>query len=507
MKCPANLDGVPTSMRPLLSLEQPDLLISDAEHKPLMSIEITEQQEFGLNGQQRMARFWSAVASNVPSAYLLPIESYQIEKATSSDRRIYDESDKKKREFLLNAAVLRDVNGKTLWSKGIRTHADLLEAIEDGSLPIEPLELQEIRRFVSDHINRRGDVLKLPAIPAEEYLHDIDGTLYKIYLRSPRVTTSMLLEWMSVASSDTPTYPFKLQSRLDHMFRTNGVYHTMEDLKNPHLSFRNLLPAPGTTEVVHKPSRKDELELFIEMVNSAVLNQPISDLGRRWFTQPDVYFPSDIKSDWRKLIKTPTELLDSGSADLRCSSRTLRAALDSVAGPTWPDIDSCVGRVLREFSHFHVYKIRCNVRRSLADPYSGVLAVRDILFCRSQSKSQLRNLTEFDRVEGLVFYVELRNEGARENAFLYRALQRTYSNRIRSRGSKSPLQQLIEIANNSRAEEIPKEIRSHLILSDLIIVHRIGDKSSSIELLPGIPHLVRSKTIAMSAPLIQSLTT
>jgi hypothetical protein len=506
-KCPSNLVGVPASIRPLLSLEQPDLLISDADGKPLMSIEITEQQEFGLNGQQRMARFWSAVASQVPSAYLLPVESYQIEKATASDRRIFEERDQAKRVFLLNAAVLRDINGKSLWSEGIRTYADLFEAIEEGVLPVDPTELQQIRRFVADHISRSGEVRKLPVIPAEEYLHEVDGTLYKAYLRSPRVTASMLLEWMSIASRVTPTYPFKLQSRLDQIFRTNGAHHTMEDKRYPHLSFRNLLPAPGTTEVVHKACRRDELELFIQMVNSTVLNEPIPDLGRSWFTRPDVYFSNEIRAEWRSVASSPNDLLDSGSADLQCTNRTLGAALDAISTSTPSDVDATVRRVLREFSHFHVYKIKCNVRRSLADPYSGVLAVRDILFCRSTTGSGLRNLTKFERTEGLVFYVELRDEGARENSFLLRALTRTYQSRIKSGRSESPMQQLLELAESSRAEEIPKEIRSHLILSDLIVVHRIGSRSSVTEILPGIPHLVRSKTLSTSAKMIRSLTT
>lgn len=79
-----DLSQLPSRLRPLMALEQPDLVIADALGSPIMSIEITEQQDFGSNGQQRMARFWSAVANKVPCAYLLPIESYQLEKENSA---------------------------------------------------------------------------------------------------------------------------------------------------------------------------------------------------------------------------------------------------------------------------------------------------------------------------------------------------------------------------------------------------------------------------------------
>lgn len=72
-KSPSDNDAIvpwrllPPKLKPLMSLEQPDLIVTDAEGFPLISIEITEQQPVGLNAQQRMARFWSAVANRIPS--------------------------------------------------------------------------------------------------------------------------------------------------------------------------------------------------------------------------------------------------------------------------------------------------------------------------------------------------------------------------------------------------------------------------------------------------------
>lgn len=506
MKCPSNLDGVPNNLRPLFALEQPDLLISNTEGMPLLSIEITEQQEFGLNGQQRMARFWSALASKVPSAYLLPIESYQIEKAASSDRRILEEEDVKLREFLLNTAVLRDIKGVSLWRRGIRSRTQLIRAIEDGTLPVPPEILSSIFRFIADHVKRTGDLAHLPAIPAEEYLHDIDGTLYKIYLRSPRVTTSMLLHWMDIASSVTPTYPFKLQSQSEWMFRTNGALHTLEDKANPHLSFRNLLPVPGTSEVFNRQTGRDELELFIEMVDCLTRGKSVPHLGRKVLIEPDRLFPKETTSEWRSKATSVGDVIKAGSTDLSCAGTVLQDVLSALDYAASDRLSSEIRTLTNTFTEFHVYKIKCNVTRSLADPYSGVLAVRDVLFCRRAGKPYLENLTAFNRVTGLVFYVELREEGSRSHTFLLKALKRVYSRLIPTGRSADPMDQIIELANSVRAEQIPKDIRSHLILSDLIIVNRFVGSGWKAEVLVGVPHLLRRGILKSTSPLVKSLT-
>jgi hypothetical protein len=506
LKCPSNLSGVPDNLRPLFALEQPDLLISNADGKPLLSIEITEQQEFGLNGQQRMARFWSALASKVPSAYLLPIESYQIEKATSSDRRMFDETDAKKREFLLNAAVLRDVDGGALWRSGVRSGSELLQALRDRSLKVPSKSLETAHRFVNLHVDRLGDFAHLLAIPGNEYLHEVDGELFKIYLRSPRVTTSMLLHWMKIASSVTPTYPYKLQSQPEWMFRTNGTLHTLEDTIDPHLSFRNLLPRPGTSEIVNRTMKRDELQLLIEMVDHVATGSTVPSLGREMFTEPDCVFPKEMTSEWRSRAGSVDEVTSAGSSDLVCTSKVLRGVLSALHYSVSHRLESEVRSLVGHFDEFHIYKIRCNVTRSLADPYSGVLAVRDILFCRHPDSKSLSNLVEFSRTAGLVFYVELREEGARSHTFLYEALNRVYG-RLSSTGSiTDPLDQLIALANSVRAEQIPKDLRSHLVLSDLVIVNRIAEQSETAEILVGVPHLVRKGSIKATSPLIKSLT-
>jgi hypothetical protein len=506
VKCPSTLAGVPNGLRPLFALEQPDLLISDAEGKPLLSIEITEQQEFGLNGQQRMARFWSAVASKVPSAYLLPIESYQIERASATDLRIFRERNTAKRQFLLDAAVLRDVNGESLWRRGVHSRADLLRDIKSAASTIPPKDLKAAQRFVRDHVDRSGDFAHLPAVSGEDYLKDIDGQLYKIYIRSPRVTTSMLLHWMNIASSVTPTYPFKLQSQSGWMFRTNGTLHTLEDTKDPHLSFRNLLPRPGTSEIFQRKLKRDELQLFIEMVNNVVSGTSVPSLGRESFTEPDLLFPKEVISEWRSRADSPEDIVTAGSSDLVCTAQTLDEVLSGLHYSASRRLESEIRSLVEHFKEFHIYKIRCNVTRSLADPYSGVIAVRDLLFCRQPDTTSLGDLTAFVRTAGLVFYVELREQGARSHTFLLKALSRVYRHLIPGGRISDPLDQLIAVADSVRAEQIPKHIRSHLVLSDLVIVNRIYGDREEAEVMVGIPHLVRSGGVRTTSPLIKSLT-
>ena len=45
-KCENNLSNVPESILPLLSLEQPDLIVTNNKNEPLISIEITEHSLF-----------------------------------------------------------------------------------------------------------------------------------------------------------------------------------------------------------------------------------------------------------------------------------------------------------------------------------------------------------------------------------------------------------------------------------------------------------------------------
>ena len=117
---------------------------------------------------------------------------------------------------------------------------------------------------------------------------------------------------------------------------------------------------------------------------------------------------------------------------------------------------------------YNIFKINCNVKRALSDPYSGALATRDIIFCRDSNQIEADKLIKFERNQGLVFWVSLRKSGAEKNSFIYKAIQQNYQKLIPNGKSKNPQSQVIELANQVRAEELSKEIRSHLIFSDFM---------------------------------------
>ena len=175
---------------------------------------------------------------------------FRSEKAAQTLALILDEPDEAKKEVLLATAVLRDVRGPSLWRVGIRSYEQLVIEMDAGAPSIPKSSRRSALDFWRKHVRRFGEVRHIPAIPHQEHIDEIDGIPYKTYLRPTGMPTAMLLEWMARCSKLVPTYPFKMQSDLRQLFRTNGVVHTMEDQTNPHLSFRNLPPAPGTSEVV-----------------------------------------------------------------------------------------------------------------------------------------------------------------------------------------------------------------------------------------------------------------
>ena len=494
-ECSKDLATLPEKIRPLMALEQPDLLVTSSELKILISIEITEQQEFGTNAQQRVARFWSAVANKIPSAYLLPIESYQIEKATEADKRIILEKNLKKRNLLLTAATLPNINGNQLWEQGINDFDGLLQLVKKD----KQYANTNLQDFVRKHIEQSGDVNHLKNIDGQEYIHQVGENLYKVYLRTPKVTSSMLLKWFWKCSEVVPTHTFKLQSLYENVFRTNGLSHTVHDELNPHLSYRNLPPAPGKTPIVHKKSKKDEIELFFEMVDSACKQEPIKDLGRENFMEAGEYFPTNIESLWRKDVSKAEEVLESKSEDIRTSGKILLEAINKIAS-----VEDRFAEDLRANKHFNIYKVNCNAKRPLADPYTGALAVRDILFCRNSTDS-IHDLGQFKRDENLVFWVNLGETGAQLNNFIYKALNVNYKRLIPKGTAKVPLDQFIELATKCRAEQLSKEIRAHLIFSDYIVVNRNHKKASEIEFLPGLPSLMRLNVLPKDNLLRRSL--
>jgi hypothetical protein len=454
-----------------------------------------------------MARFWSAVACKVPSAYLLPLESYQIEEASESLASILDEEDPARRDVLLSAAVLPAIRGNSIWAAGIRSHDQLKEEIESGGNQIQTNARGRVIAFWSKHVKREGPVLHIPAIPPNEHLHRIDGVTYKAYLRPTGMPTAMLLEWMALCSKQVPTYPFKMQSERRLLFRTSGVKHTMEDKENPHLSFRNLPPAPSSSEIVSARAGKDEMSLFVDFVESVVNGEMTDGLDREMFTNPDEYFSSGERQKWRKVNSTSDDVLEESSGDYLVHGPALRHAMDQLeraSGTRWSErVSRLTSDLIDRFEDFHLYKIKCSVRRGLADPYSGALAVRDVLFCREDHS---HDLATFVRTSGLVFMVDLVGTAATSHTFIYRDLERLYRSNVTEGTSNDPQDQILELSRVMRIDQLPKDVRCHLLFSDLVIVRRITPTRTVVEVLVGIAGLVRLGLVTSTFNAIESLT-
>ncbi len=506
-ECPKNLAGLPDKTRPLMALEQPDLVVTLPDGTGLLSIEITEQQEFGLNAQQRMARFWSAVACGVPSAYLLPVESYQIEKASESLALIMDEPNDAKKEVLLSSAVLRDVRGSSLWRAGIRSRDEMIANMEQGASAVPKSSRRSALDFWRKHFRRVGDVRHIPVVPHDEHLHKIDGIPYKAYLRSTGMPTAMLLEWMAMCSDRVPTYPFKMQSNLQNLFRTNGVSHTMEDSLHPHLSFRNLPPAPGASEVVSTRSGRDEMSLFIDFVDAVLTGSDTNGLDREMFVEPGEYYSADSRAEWRRISTAADDLQGASSGDYQVSGTILKSFVTDLrksVNCSWTSsVSDAVDTVLDSYTDFHVYKILCSVNRGLSDPYSGALSVRDVLFCRDGITD---DLTKFVRSSGLVFFVDFTGQAAKGHPFIYSSLARQYATHVKGGSSTDPLEQLRNLIECVRIETLPKDIRCHLLFSDLVLVRRTTATSVTVEAIPGIAGLVRLGLADSTSIMLRSVT-
>jgi len=501
MECPKNLSGILERTRPLLALEQPDLVVSTIDGTPLLSIEITEQQEFGSNSHQRVARFWSAVANNVPSAFLMPIESYQLEKASPSLAETYEMKESEHKQFMLFCSQIPRINGKKLWEKGIRSlqfqsadeFADVVGLKGDNR--------NSTKQFYEKHVLGTSEVDHIKVVPPKEFLHKVGTSIYKAYLRTRGKPTAMVLTWFDTASKFVPTNIFRLQSEYSLLFRTNGIEHTLEDREFPHLSFRNLPPGPEKSRPVNKKLKIDEIKLFFNFVDSAVQGKAENAPGREFFVRADEYFPSESNLKWRSDISRSEEVLTKASGDFQISKELFIKSLELM---------KCEGRAnavsgLKDLGALHLLALECSVTRGLADPYSGMLAVRDLLFTRN-SEDPRTPLTNFDRESGLVLMVNLKGEAAYEHTFLEEELRKTYE-RLQPKGKAStPKDQLLGLCTNVRIESLPKNIRCHLLFSDLIIVRRHFDNEIESKCFFGIPALIRTGELDLNCEIIQSVT-
>ncbi len=509
-RCGSDLSVIPESILPLLSLEQPDLIVTDNKNRPLISIEITEQQAFGTNAQQRIARFWSAVANKVPSAYLFPLESYQIEKSNNSAKveKILNEKNPDKKRFLLFCETLLWVKGEQTYNNGVTSIEELKERIRKGDYRkiagVSDRTIRQLQTFLEKFIDHKGDTVHLKSIPPEEYYHKVGSLYYKAYLRKPEVTDSMLLEWFNLSSKVIPTFPFKLQSDLRNLFRTNGLVHTINDKENPYLSYRNLSPKPGQTKVVHKfgGNEKDEIELFFDFVDACIKKDYSKDFLRKKIMCSGEYWEDELEDKWYKEISNINDIDSIMSGDFSCNTSDFLNLLLS-KGVKMPEnyLES-----LKKFPKSHIYKIyNAQPKRGFYDPYSGNLAVRDILFTRDMNKNE--DLIKFNRIKPLIFLVDLKEKSAEKHKFINKFIDEIFEKKYNGEEKKDLSHQtkLIWLLKNLKMYELIKEIRCHVLFSDMIVVRRYTQPKRKYEIIFGIPTLLRMNIIKDSDISIRSI--
>jgi len=490
-----SLKDAPDLVRPMMAVEQPDVLVTDLDGDPLISIEITEQQAFGLNYQQRMGRFWSAYLNRVPSAYLMPLESYQIEKASESDRRLLTRAEASGDWTYHDLSGIPGLSSAQIRKLDLDGYDSFLASIKVtkilGSLS------NRTRRHVQNHILQAGKHFHLDAIPPEERFHDVNGTLYKAYLRTPGVPDSMVLSWFAKASEVIPSCVFKMQSDLRNLFLTNGIVHTLADMSEPHLSFRNLPPAPGHSRAVDKESNTDEIELFFEFIENAVARTPAVDKSRRWFTEPGEYFDESVKEEW---------ICNASKSDARefgkSQDRVFRSEefVEIITENCKPRVvEPWVAKVLEGEQTVFTYRISCSAVRSMADPYSGALGTRrELLYSRGGGRPW--NWDPGDYVPS-AFWVDMSGSAAKSNSFFEARLRKF----LDAPNNLTSLELARNLAESYDANEVPKDLRAHFLFSDFVMVRRRTSGYQELSVTPGLWALLRLGEVDRGCRFIRSL--
>jgi len=511
LSCPKTIDDknaflewrdLPEKIKPLMRLEQPDLIVSDSSGNPLFSIEITEQQPIGLNAQQRMGRFWSAVANGIPSAYLLPIESYQLERANAGVVKAANEVDTKMRQASLLASQIPIVTKNMLIEKNIDSVEVLNSALEKGLLPLAQSEELELTSYLKKHILSTSDFFHIKEVSVEEFVHKVGNNYQKAYIRRAGIPGSMLIKWFEKCNKLTSTAAFQLPIAYKHLFRANGRVHTLNDESNPHLSFRNLPPGPGVSPALDKKRGKDEISQFFEMLDNEIGNKAHLDLGRSALTEPNEFFPDGIESTWQKRVTDHAEIFELSSGDFRIERKLFSDLVISLGIENLPGIQSFV----QSYKEFNLYKIYCSApQRALSDPYTGALALRDVLFTRPNNLDKRGSLFTFDRNSALIFWVDMRGEAAKKHSFLEDKVSGIHKKHFGLKSNYDTQTKIIEIIEKLSAEQIPKDLRAHLLFSDLILVRRILPGKILTQSYFGLPQLLKMGHLNEKCTFLESL--
>jgi hypothetical protein len=251
---------------------------------------------------------------------------------------------------------------------------------------------------------------------------------------------------------------------------------------------------------VHRASQTAEITLFFRFVDAVVQSRPPEHIHREPFTASGEYFGEKELRKWWRPARSIEDIEQRQSGDFRLSGSLLSSLIQQSTGTTVESLPS-----VDRFRDFYVLKVTAKVTRSLGDPYSGKLALRDFLFCRDPEAGDLKDLTRFERSSGLVFLVDFFGEAARKHKFLGGEI-REACRRNGIADSGNPQTMLSELLRNCRAESLSKTLRSHVIFCDYVSVRRHLDDGVVCEVLAGLPTLIRSGEMGEEAECLRSLT-
>jgi hypothetical protein len=362
--------------------------------------------------------------------------------------------------------------------------------------------MKEFQDHVDKHLLQNGEITHIKEVHVDEYIHKVGSGYQKAYIRKAGIPGSMLLSWFKICNQLIASAAFQLPISYKTLFRSNGRVHTIEDKLNPHLSYRNLPPAPGVYPPVNKRINLDEITLFFRMLDSVLSNEVIKELGREELTKPNEFFSAQNVSEQQIRIHNISQFETYNSADYLTTTEILESLLREGDCKNLNEIKPA----LSNFTEFSIYKIYCSAAtRSLGDPYTGALAVRDILFTRDLNSFKNIELIEFKRQSGLVFWVDLIKDASKKHKFLAQKVDDLYNKNFTSKEENTTQEKINRIIKNIRAEDVPKDIRAHILFSDLIVVRRRKSNNTILNAYLGVPSLLRLGIIDKNAKFLESL--